>query len=110
MSIYQFLTAVRQNGTSLINDQGAMTSHLVGMFYRTVRMMENGIKPIYVFDGKAPAMKAKELEKRLGRRTDAEAEMTKAADAGNVLSHTSIDCSSVALNEPWSINTHTSAR
>jgi hypothetical protein len=28
-------------------------------------------------------MKSKELEKRLERRTEAEAEMTKAADAGN---------------------------
>jgi len=26
--------------------------------------MENGIKPIWVFDGKAPDMKAEELEKR----------------------------------------------
>jgi len=26
--------------------------------------MENGIKPIWVFDGKPPDMKAKELDKR----------------------------------------------
>lgn len=35
-------------------------------------MLENGIKPIYVFDGKAPELKVGELEKRKERRKDAE--------------------------------------
>lgn len=84
MSIYQFLIAVRQNGENLTNDNGETTSHLMGMFYRTIRMVENGIKPVYVFDGKPPQMKSKELEKRLERRTEAEAEMSKAAEAGKL--------------------------
>ena len=88
MSIYQFLIAVRQNGEALTNENGETTSHLMGMFYRTIRMIENGIKPVYVFDGKPPQMKSKELEKRLERRTEAEAEMSKAADAGQCLSST----------------------
>jgi flap endonuclease-1 len=83
MSIYQFLIAVRQNGETLTNENGETTSHLMGMFYRTIRMVENGIKPVYVFDGKPPQMKSKELEKRLERRTEAVAEMSKAADAGD---------------------------
>lgn len=83
MSIYQFLIAVRQNGENLTSDTGETTSHLMGMFYRTIRLVENGIKPVYVFDGKPPQMKSKELEKRLERRTEAEAEMSKAADAGD---------------------------
>lgn len=82
MSIYQFLIAVRQNGETLTNENGETTSHLMGMFYRTIRMVENGIKPVYVFDGKPPQMKSKELEKRLERRNEAEAEMSKAAEAG----------------------------
>lgn len=85
MSIYQFLIAVRQNGENLTNENGETTSHLMGMFYRTIRMVENGIKPVYVFDGKPPQMKSKELEKRLERRTEAEAEMSKAAEAGKYL-------------------------
>jgi 5'-3' exonuclease len=40
------------------------------MFYRTIRMVENGIKPVYVFDGKAPEMKSGELEKRHERRAE----------------------------------------
>ena len=33
----------------------------MGMFYRTIRMVENGIKPVYVFDGKPPDMKSGEV-------------------------------------------------
>lgn len=31
------------------------------MFYRTIRMIDNGIKPIFVFDGKAPTLKTGEV-------------------------------------------------
>lgn len=83
MSIYQFLIAVRQkDGEMLTNDAGETTrcvafsfflvvhpyacpdvgachhSHLMGFFYRTIRIVENGIKPAYVFDGKPPELKA----------------------------------------------------
>ena len=34
-----------------------LQSHLMGLFYRTIRMVDNGIKPLYVFDGKPPDMK-----------------------------------------------------
>lgn len=58
MSIYQFLIAVRQkDGEMLTNDAGEITSHLMGLFYRTIRIVENGIKPAYVFDGKPPELK-----------------------------------------------------
>jgi len=36
----------------------AIHSHLMGFFYRTIRMVEHGIKPMYVFDGKPPDLKA----------------------------------------------------
>lgn len=48
MSIYQFLIAVRSEGNQLQNEAGETTSHLMGMFYRTIRMIDNGIKPVYV--------------------------------------------------------------
>ncbi|KAG4100710.1 PIN domain-like protein [Neocallimastix lanati (nom. inval.)] len=84
MSIYQFLIAVRQtDGMQLTNDNGEITSHLMGIFYRTIRMCENGIKPLYVFDGKPPTMKSGELSKRLERREEAQKNMEKAAEEGN---------------------------
>lgn len=62
MCIYQFMIAVRQqDGQLLTNDLGETTSHLMGMFYRTVRMVDNGIKPVYVFDGKPPTLKSGEV-------------------------------------------------
>ena len=33
----------------------------MGLFYRTIRMIDNGIKPVYVFDGKPPEMKSGEV-------------------------------------------------
>lgn len=44
MSIYQFLIAVRSEGQQLMSESGETTSHLMGMFYRTLRMIDNGIK------------------------------------------------------------------
>lgn len=65
MAIYQFLIAVRSEGNMLMNEAGETTSHLMGMFYRTIRMIENGIKPIYVFDGAPPKLKSGEVLERL---------------------------------------------
>ncbi|XP_038077643.1 flap endonuclease 1-like [Patiria miniata] len=83
MCIYQFLIAVRQDGSQLTNDEGETTSHLMGMFYRTIRMVENGIKPVYVFDGKPPDLKSGELTKRKERRSEAEKELEKAKELGD---------------------------
>lgn len=84
MCIYQFLIAVRQeDGNQLTNENGETTSHLMGTFYRTIRLLENGIKPVYVFDGKPPDMKGHELVKRKERRDDAQKELDKATDAGD---------------------------
>ncbi|KAK3441390.1 hypothetical protein EUGRSUZ_B01341 [Eucalyptus grandis] len=46
MSIYQFLVVVGRKGTQMLtNEAGEVTSHLRGMFYRTIRLLEAGIKP-----------------------------------------------------------------
>ncbi|XP_078738267.1 flap endonuclease 1 isoform X2 [Lampetra fluviatilis] len=84
MSIYQFLIAVRQDGNTLTSEDGETTSHLVGLFYRTIRMIENGIKPVYVFDGKPPQLKSGELAKRAERRVEAEKQLVAAEEAGEV--------------------------
>ncbi|XP_072126147.1 flap endonuclease 1 [Mobula birostris] len=83
MSIYQFLIAVRQDGNVLQSEDGETTSHLMGMFYRTIRIIENGIKPVYVFDGKPPQLKARELSKRSERRAEAEKQLANAQETGD---------------------------
>ncbi|XP_028392006.1 flap endonuclease 1-like [Dendronephthya gigantea] len=83
MSIYQFLIAVRSDGSQLTNEAGEVTSHIMGIFYRTIRMVENGIKPVYVFDGKPPELKSGELAKRTERREQAQKDLKAAEEAGD---------------------------
>jgi flap endonuclease-1 len=84
MSIYQFLISVRQEGNMLMSETGEATSHLMGMFYRTIRMVDAGIKPVYVFDGKPPQLKSLELSKRLEKRKEATKDLDNAQELGDV--------------------------
>jgi len=64
-TLYQFLTTIRQpDGTPLMDRKGKISSHLSGLFYRNINLLLGGIKVIYVFDGKPPELKGKEIEKR----------------------------------------------
>ncbi|UDD62910.1 Elongation of fatty acids protein 2 [Aspergillus flavus] len=82
MSIYSFLIAVRSEGQQLMSDTGETTSHLMGMFYRTLRMVDNGIKPLYVFDGAPPKLKSGELAKRTARKAEATEAHEEAKETG----------------------------
>ncbi|TFY62463.1 hypothetical protein EVJ58_g3848 [Rhodofomes roseus] len=62
--------------------KGLTSLHLMGFFYRTIRMVENGIKPLYVFDGKPPELKAGVLSKRLALRKEAQEEGEEAKETG----------------------------
>ena len=82
--LYQFLSAIRQpDGTPLMDSQGRVTSHLSGLFYRTINLVEEGIKPVYVFDGKPPEMKRREIEERIARRKEAAEKYAKARESGS---------------------------
>lgn len=84
MSIYQFLIVVGRTGTEMLtNEAGEVTSHLQGMFSRTIRLLEAGLKPVYVFDGKPPDLKKQELAKRYSKRADATDDLNKAIETGN---------------------------
>ena len=82
MSIYSFLIAVRSGGEMLTNEDGETTSHLMGMFYRTLRIVDNGIKPVYVFDGAPPKLKSGELAKRFQRKAEATEGLEEAKETG----------------------------
>jgi len=63
--IFQFLSSIRQaDGTALMDSEGNITSHLVGLFSRVPNLMQKGITPIFVFDGKAPKLKEQTRKKR----------------------------------------------
>ncbi|MCX8175963.1 MAG: flap endonuclease-1 [Candidatus Bathyarchaeota archaeon] len=64
-ALYQFLAIIRQpTGEPLTDKSGRITSHLSGLLYRTSNLVETGIKPVYVFDGKPPSLKSVEIERR----------------------------------------------
>jgi flap endonuclease-1 len=84
-ALYQFLAAIRQpDGTPLMDSQGRITSHLSGLFYRTINLVENGIKPVYIFDGKPPELKAREIEKRKAIKEEASKKYEEAIKAGDL--------------------------
>jgi flap endonuclease-1 len=89
MALYQFLVAVRTMGGGpgagmLTNEAGEVTSHIQGMFNRTIKMMASGVKPLYVFDGKPPELKGGELAKRNARRAKAQEELELAKEQGDM--------------------------
>ena len=73
----------------------------MGMFYRTIRMVDNGIKPVYVFDGKPPQMKGGELLKRAEKREKAQEELAKAEAEGllKLQMNTKIDTHDILKNK-----------
>jgi flap endonuclease-1 len=84
-TLYQFLSIIRDRftGEPLRNSKGQVTSHLSGLFYRTSRMLEAGITPVFVFDGKPPEFKLRTIEARKHIRAEAEAKWKEALKAGN---------------------------
>lgn len=67
-----------------MDSQGRVTSHLSGLFYRTINILEEGIIPVYVFDGKPPEEKRAELERRKKIKEEAEKKLEKAKVEGKV--------------------------
>ncbi len=63
--LFQFISSIRQrDGVPLMDKDGNVTSHLVGLFSRVPNLMLKGIRPVFVFDGKAPALKRQTQAKR----------------------------------------------
>jgi flap endonuclease-1 len=83
--LYQFLSIIRQrDGTPLKDSSGDVTSHLSGLFYRNIGLLQNNIRPVYVFDGAAPDLKEKETTKRRKKREEARKEWKKLKEEGKI--------------------------
>lgn len=81
---YQFLTRIRQKGTgeTLRDSKGRVTSHLSGLLYRTSNLVEAGIKPLFVWDGKPPKLKEKTVTERRVIREKAAKKWIEALERG----------------------------
>lgn len=84
MAIYQFLISTQgynNYGLSELKDKdGNLTGHLQGLLSRSILMLENGIKPIWVFDGKPPELKLELLKERKDNKESAKEKMNKAIE------------------------------
>ena len=84
-TLHQFLSIIRQrDGTPLKDNKGRITSHLSGLLYRTANIVEEGIKPVYVFDGKPHPLKLHTLQKRMEIKSEAEREWKEAIERGDI--------------------------
>jgi flap endonuclease-1 len=84
-ALYQFLAIIRQpDGTPLKDSTGKVTSHLSGLLYRTSNLVEMGIKPIYVFDGRPPALKELEIQRRVAVKQEAQVQYERAIKEGKM--------------------------
>lgn len=62
--IHQIILGIRARGSDMVNNEGKITSHLYGIFFKINNLLKHNITPILVFDGDAPKIKKKTLEKR----------------------------------------------
>jgi len=77
--LFQFTSSIRQaDGTPLMDSNGRVTSHLVGLFFRVPNLLQKGITPVFVFDGEAPALKEKTRAMRRQVKDRAREKYTKA--------------------------------
>jgi len=84
-ALYQFLALIRlRYGVPLTDKYGRVTSHLNGLLFRTVRLVEAGIRPVYVYDGRPPQLKSKTLEERVEKKKEAEVKWKEAVAKGDL--------------------------
>ena len=88
LTAFQFLTTIRDrspqgDGGPLKAQNGKVVSHLMGFLNRTTTLLSKGIKPVFIFDGKAPELKADEIAIRRARREESERIHKEALEAGD---------------------------
>eukprot|EP01090_Pellita_catalonica_P013574 TRINITY_DN3262_c0_g1_i1.p1 TRINITY_DN3262_c0_g1~~TRINITY_DN3262_c0_g1_i1.p1 ORF type:complete len:377 (+),score=76.39 TRINITY_DN3262_c0_g1_i1:3-1133(+) len=85
MALYSFLVTIRQENNSYLTDSnGETTSHLIGMFSRAIKFIREGMKPVFVFDGKPPDLKSKEIQARRDAKDSAQALLDDAKESGDI--------------------------
>src|SRR3989344_2110871 len=85
LMLYQFLSSIRQkDGTLLMDSNGNITSHLVGINSRVTNLMQKGLKLCFVFDGEPPKLKEKEKENRSKRKDIAREKFAEAEEEGDI--------------------------
>ena len=99
--LYQFLSIIRgPDGRPLMDSRQRVTSHLSGLFFRTLNFLEAGIRPVFVFDGKPPELKMRTVEKRTEVRAEARVLYERALERGEVEEARKQAMKAVSLTQP----------
>jgi flap endonuclease-1 len=69
--IYQIVISIRNTGHDIVNTDGEIVSHIIGLFNKTISLLDKGIIPIYVFDGCPPKIKENTINIRKQIRQNA---------------------------------------
>jgi flap endonuclease-1 len=84
-TLYQFLAIIRgMDGGHLKDSHGRVTSHISGLFYRNINLLELGMRLVYVFDGKPPELKMEEIRRRSEQRREAKDQYLRALQTGDM--------------------------
>ncbi|GAA6054227.1 hypothetical protein JCM3770_001401 [Rhodotorula araucariae] len=73
--LYQFQMAMRDRKTG----DTLHGAHIMGTFRRILKLLFHGIKPVFVFDGDAPMLKKRTIEKRKRRKQGAGRDLAQTA-------------------------------
>ena len=87
---FQFITSMRNRGPDgdggpLSDSKGRPTPHLIGFLERTTTLIELGLEPVYIFDGKHPDLKADVMAERRARRVEAKRKWDEALATGDMV-------------------------
>ena len=86
MWLYQFISSIRAPDGSLFTDSnGRVTSHLIGLSARIPKLIQAGIKLVFVFDGPPPELKFHERARRQEIKTVAESKYKKAKKKKDIM-------------------------
>ena len=97
--IYKIVISVRNSGADFTNQKGEITSHILGLFNKTIELLQAGIIPVYVFDGKPPSIKNKTIEDRKLIRKKALEKMENATTEEEKIKY--FKRSSILYKEQW---------
>jgi len=82
--LYQFLAIIRgRRGEPLRDHEGRVTSHLSGLIYRNSKLVESGIRVVYVFDGEPHKFKTQVIKERKKSRQSAKEKYEQALEEGD---------------------------
>lgn len=84
LEFHQYIHSITNDwGDYVTNDDGYPISHLIGLVSRLGKVLDAGIKPIYVFDGGFPELKQELLDDRHEEKENAREVFQQAVQNGN---------------------------